>query len=450
MSASTRVAICGGGVAAVEALLAIREMLTIRPRIDLIAPNRTFVYQPMAVAEPFGQARTHLFDVVEVAKELDAHLHVGSLARVDVKERCVVLASGASLPYDAAIVAVGARRATWLPGAVSFGGAEDVGAFAGLLERVEQSEVSRLAFTSPPWISWTLPLYELALLTASRLAERGVTGVELTIITPEVDPLAIFGAAASRMLRGQLLDRGIRLKAGMTVDKFASGSLELSSGETIEVEEVVALPRLEGPRVSGLPADADGFIPIDDHCRVVGLEDVFAAGDGTAFPIKQGGIAAQQADVAAEAIAARLGAPLQPSVFEPSLRGMLLTGVAPMYLRATVGSSSAGEGDVAANALWWPPTKIAGRYLGPYLAHFGALGGRASLVDRPASRGTPDAIQAEHGEARELALTFALADAHIGDYQSALSWLEVIERIDGVLPPDYLEKRDAWSALADR
>jgi sulfide:quinone oxidoreductase len=445
-----RVAICGGGVAALEALLALREILPIRPHIDLIAPNSKFVYQPMAVAEPFGLARTRLLDVTEIARELDAELHLGLLAHVDSTNRCVVLASGMRLPYDAVIVAVGARRSTWLQGAMPFGGADDAGAFAGLLGRLEQGDLSRLAFASPPGISWTLPLYELALLTASRLAERGITGVELTVITPEADPLAIFGATASRMLRGQLSDRGIRLRSGATVDRLISGRLELSSGEAMDVDEVVALARLEGPRVQGLPADPDGFILVDDHCRVDGLQDLYAAGDGTAFPIKQGGIATQQADVAAESVAAGLGAPLRPAVFEPILRGMLLTGVAPIYLRASAGDTAAPTGEVVANPLWWPPTKIAGRYLGPYLAHTSHLEYGSMLKDRPTATRDPGALQAAHREARELALVFAEVDARDGDFRSALSWLDVLERLDGVLPEGYLEKRDAWQTLISR
>jgi sulfide:quinone oxidoreductase len=443
-----RVVICGGGVAAAEALLALREILAIRPHIDIVAPNDKFVYRPMAVAEPFGLAKTRLFDVAAIAEDLDAELHVGSLARVCHSERCVELADGARLPYDAAIVAVGARRDAWLEGAICFRGAEDADEFTDLLGRLERGDVTRLAFASPTGLSWTLPLYEMALLTASRLAELGVTGVELTVLTAEADPLTVFGGAAGRMLRDQLSDRGIRLRAGASVERLADGALELGTGETIEVDEVVTLPRLGGPRVKGLPADADGFILIDDHCRVSGLQDVYAVGDGTDFPIKQGGIATQQADVAAECVAARLGAPVQPPAFEPLLRGMLLTGVAPMYLRASVGAAPDENGDVAANALWWPPTKIAGRYLGPYLACVSTLGERTPLEDRPTSTLEPDVLQADHREARELALVFAEADARGGDFHSALGWLEVVERLDGVLPAGYLERREAWRAHA--
>ena len=443
-----RVAVCGGGVAAIEAVLALREMLTIRPHIDLIAPNGEFTYAPMAVAEPFGLARTKLFALSAIAEDLGAELHVGSLERVDVRANRLVLSGGGRLPYDFAIVAVGARRRPWLPGARSFGGADDVAGYSELLDRLERGTVSRVAYVAPLGIGWTLPVYELVLLTSSRLAERGVPGVELTVVTPEADPLAAFGAAASRMLRGQLADRGIRLRVGVTAQRLSPGSLALSSGEALEIDEVIAWPRMEGRRVKGLPADPDGFLPVDDHCLITGLQNVYAAGDGTAFPIKQGGIASQQADVAAESVAARLGAPLSPSVFEPTLRGMLLTGVAPIYLRAAASAAASEEGQLAGNALWWPPTKIAGRYLGPYLASASTPTERGTLEDRPVSSRDSDAVRASADEARELALVFAEADARSGDFRSAVSWLEIIERLDGVLPPDRLKMRDAWRARA--
>ena len=76
-----------------------------------------------------------------------------------------------------------------------------------------------------------------------------------------------------------------------------------------------------------------GFIEIDEHARVRGVPDVFAAGDATTEPIKQGGLATQQADAAAEQIAAEAGAPVAPRPFRRVLRGVVLTGEAPLYLR---------------------------------------------------------------------------------------------------------------------
>jgi sulfide:quinone oxidoreductase len=438
-----RVVICGGGVAGVEALLALRALLKVGVEVHLVAPNRQFVYQPLAVAEPFGLAETHLFDLAEIARDQSAKLHVDSLARVDAEGRSVRLASGIILPYDALVIAVGARRRDWMEGALHFGGAADVAAFRALLERLENGSDERLCFVNPAGVSWTLPLYELALLTASHLAEAGVIGVELTVVTPEADPLAVVGPAASRMLRSLLADRGIALNAGAHAEKIEHGELHLHSSGTLEVDHVVTLAQLKGPALPGLPSDATGFIAVDEHSRVIGLEGVYAAGDGTTFPVKQGGIATQQADAAAEAIAAQMGAAVTPSPIRPMLRAMLLTGIAPIYLRAQI----AGTGDsfeIAGNPLWWPPSKIAGRYLAPYLARHNQLTRDETLQDRPPSTENPARLRKSYDEARELALTFAERDAAGGHFKSALQWLEVLEQVDGLLPPGYVHKRADW------
>ncbi len=94
---------------------------------------------------------------------------------------------------------------------------------------------------------------------------------------------------------------------------------------------------------------------------------MYAAGDGTTFPIKQGGIGTQQADAAAEQIAARFGAEIEPEPFHPILRGQLLTGVESLSLRADV-AGGAGEGTASLDYLWWPPHKVSGRYLAAWLA----------------------------------------------------------------------------------
>jgi sulfide:quinone oxidoreductase len=450
-----RIAICGGGVAAVEAVLGLRALLGLAPHIDLVAPNRRFLYEPLAVAEPFGLGNTRLFDLADVAEQYDAQLHVASLDAVDPDRGRIVLTGGTKLVYDHLIVAVGARRRAWLPGALHFTGAADIDSFRAVLERVERGELFTLAFIPPTATGWTLPTYELALLTASWVAERHLTDVELTVITTEEEPLTGFGPATSRAMRDVLGDRGIRLRSGETAVSVSPGALALASGTVLAVEQVIALPRLEGPGLPGLPADESGFIPIDEYARVIGLSDVYAAGDATAFEVKQGGIATYQADAAVESIAASLGAGVTPTPFQRVLRGMLLTGVAPTYLRAALTDEGADQGEVAADPLWWPPTKIAGRYLGPYLAGAAAHGDaedaeRAVTAGGEHHREAPTGTEAGHDKARELALSFALADAGSEDYRSALRWLDVVEHLDGSLPAGYPERRERWRALAER
>ncbi len=458
-----QIVIAGGGVAAVEALLALRALLAVGVELHLVAPNRRFVYQPLAVAAPFGLAETHLFELAELCEEHGARLHEGALEGVDAEARTVSLSDGEQLPYDALLVAVGAARRDWLEGAVHFGGAGEVEAFKRVLERLVAGSAQRLCLVNAPGVDWTLPLYELALLTASHMADAGAIGVELTVATHEAEPLAVFGPAAGAMLRNLLADRGIALRTGVQAQRLEHGELRFDAGAPLAVEEVVALSRLEGRAVPGLPCDEAGFVPVDEHSRVAALKGVYAAGDGTTFPIKQGGIAAQQADAAAEAIAAQLGDAIEPAPLRPMLRGMLLTGIAPAFLRAELGGATATAGvetaagapqgasfETAANPLWWPPGKVAGRYLAPYLAGHDPFARERTLTDLPASTRDPARARRIHDEARELALAFADRDGEDGHLHSAVEWLEVVERLDGVLPPGYLQKREEWRRRLSR
>jgi sulfide:quinone oxidoreductase len=160
-------------------------------------------------------------------------------------------------------------------------------------------------------------LYELALMTATHVAERRLSDVRLSLVTPEQQPLELFGVAASRTVRELLDSRGIELHLSRYPTRFEDGQLSLIPDETLAAERVVSLPSVLGPQLAGLPADADGFIPVDLHGLVHGEQDVYAAGDATNSPIKQGGIASQQADAAAEAIAARAGCRRGPAAVSP-------------------------------------------------------------------------------------------------------------------------------------
>ena len=209
-------------------------------------------------------------------------------------------------------------------------------------------------------------------------------------MTPEEAPLRVFGAEASRRLEALLAERGIRLRLHTYPDAFANGQLTVVPGAPQPADRVIALPRLAGSFVPGLPQDPDGFVSVDPHGRIGDVEDVYAAGDITTFPVKQGGIAAQQADTVAETIAQAAGAPVLPTPFDPVLRGLVLTGDGPTFLRAEIGGGRGDASEAAGEALWWPPGKIAARYLAPYLAERAGLAigqgrGYGSSLRRPAA-----------------------------------------------------------------
>jgi sulfide:quinone oxidoreductase len=367
-SAPLKVLIAGGGVAALEAMIALRHLAEERVEIELVTPTAEFAYRPLAVAEPFGLGEPRRYDLVRMASDHGAALHLAGLQAVEPEWRRIITWDGRTLDFDVLMLAVGARCTTSIPGSVTVAGPAYSNRFRGVLRELEERTIRRVAFAIPPATSWPLPLYELALLTAARAAERGLSEVELSLVTPEEAPLEVFGARASSALTEVLAESGVTLHAGRHPAEFRDGRLAFVPYGGVDVDRVVSLPRLLGPAVSGIPQDPQGFIPVDLHGLVQGETDVYAAGDATTCPIKQGGVATQQADAAAEAIAARAGAPIEPKEFRPVLRGLLLTGSRPRFMRAEV---SGGRGDswaVSEGALWWPPSKIAARWFAPYLA----------------------------------------------------------------------------------
>jgi sulfide:quinone oxidoreductase len=377
----TRVLIVGGGVAALEAALALHSLAADRVSVELVAPETEFVYRPLAVAEPFRVGDVRTFPLARLAEATGATLHQGLVTEVDPDLHFVRTASGEQLPYDLLLLALGAKTIEALPGVLTFTGPKTGPELATVLEDAVHGEIERIVFAIPPGAAWPMPLYELALLTRAYLVDRGATSVSIALVTPETSPLELFGEQVADVVAQLLEERGIEVHLATTPVAFLGGGLEVDPPNGLEADRVVALPWLEGPPLHGIHQDQHGFVEVDEHGAVVGELDVFAAGDLTSFPVKQGGIAAQQADAAAEAMAARAGAGLAPAPFNPVLRGLLLTGMEPRFLRGEPDGST-----VDTEPLWWPPAKIVGRYLAPFLAEH--LGLSASLAEKN-RRGIP-------------------------------------------------------------
>jgi sulfide:quinone oxidoreductase len=464
-----RVVIAGGGVAALECLLALHELAGLRVDLTLLSPEPEFLYRPVTVAEAFGRGEARAYPLAELVAHTGAgKLLAESLERVEPDERIVVTATGTRIRYDTLVVATGAIAGDPLPGALTFRGRGQVAELRALLDDLVAGTVRSVAFTLPSERMWPLPAYELALMTASHVRDHGAEGRAVWLVTPEEEPLELFGPAATRAIEPMLRARGIRLRTSSRPALVRGRALVLAGGGDVFVDRVITMPILEGPRVPGLPHDQHGFIPVDGHGRVSGFDGVYAAGDVTAFPLKQGGLAAQQGDAVAETIAAELGIPITPRPFGPVLRGLLLTGDAPVYLRAEpqrlprrasvaidatpLHRTTRDASAAASQPLWWPPAKIAGRYLAPFLATAQPQPQplRSELLtDRVAVPGASQS-QAEFDDALELALLLADCDARWGDYGAALNALDAAEALQGALPPEYEAKRRAWLAEHSR
>jgi sulfide:quinone oxidoreductase len=383
----SRVLIAGGGVAALEAALTLRELAADRVEVGLFAPRRDFVYRPYAVGEPYGASEVARYDLAELAAAAGADFQLDSVVSVDREARLAVTHDGRSFAYDHLVLAPGVQLLWPVPGATTFWGIADESDVAKVVDGLRHGEMRSAAFTMPGTDGWALPLYELALLARARLDRDHAEDVSLTVVTPEEAPLQVFGRRVGEQMSALLAERRIGVLARTRPVRFAEGRLETIPGAGLEVDVAVSLPRLEGRRIRGVPHDPEGFIRTDDHGRVFGCERLYAAGDVTAFPVKQGGLAAQQADRVAEVIAAEAGVRIDPQPFDPLLRSVLWTGEEPRYLQGWIGGGH-GEGSSLGVEPPWQvdPAAGDGKIVAPRLSAFLAGDGAAARRELAAAR----------------------------------------------------------------
>jgi sulfide:quinone oxidoreductase len=361
-----RVVIVGGGVAALETALALADLAPERIEATVVAPNGEFVYRPMVIREPFGLGAARRYELAPIVEDTGARLLNDQLGSIDRVGQTILTKNGETIPYDALVLALGASVSKRYEHALTIDDRDLDKTMHGLIQDVEGGYTKKLAFIAGGRMAWPLPLYEFALLTMARAYDMGAE-LEATIVTPEDSPLAIFGASASGSVAALLERANIRMITSAYSEVPNAHELVISPGDRrLKVDRVIALPELFGPAVHGIPLGEHGFVRVDSYCRVPDVENIYAAGDATDFPIKHGGIAAQQADVVAKSIAALAGAPVTPERFKPTIQGMLLTGEKPVYLSARLTGGQGFSSEITDT----PPSprdKIAARYLAPYL-----------------------------------------------------------------------------------
>jgi sulfide:quinone oxidoreductase len=363
-----KVLIAGAGVAGLEAALALRELAGEQISTTMLTPASEFVYRPMTVREPFAYGAARHYALDEIARDIGVELKQDAFNRLDPEHRAVHTERGDRLSYDALLLALGATLRPRFKHAVTVDDLFLDEQLHGLVQDVEGGYVHKLALVAGSPMPWPLPIYELALMTARRAYEMNVD-MSITLVTPEDAPLAIFGSAVSEAVERLLEEHGILTITSAHPEIPEPGQVSIHPGSRrLHVDRIIAMPQLLGHSTRGVPVLTEqGFIPVDLHCQVRGLERVYAAGDATDFAVKHGGIAAQQADTASESIAALAGAPIEPTEFHPVIRAILLGGDKPLYLSASLTGGHGLSSHVSETPTWSPPTKIVAKYLAPYL-----------------------------------------------------------------------------------
>ena len=354
-----------------EGLLHLRRLAGDAVDIEVVAPNDELVYRPMAVREPFAFGRPNRYPLRQIARDTGAEWTKDSLEWVDPKARVVHTAAGRGVEYDALLIAVGARQVEPYKDVATFRDAEADATYQGIVQDVEGGYSRKLAFIQPVGPVWPLPLYELALMTAERAESMNIRGLELSFVTPEPRPLAVFGRGVSEIVASRLARAGVKLFTDALAKVPAKRTVVIEpQGLTLEDQRIVAMPRVSGPAIRGLPGGgAGGFLPIDKHCAVHDTDGrVFAAGDAANYPIKHGGLGAQMADTAAAAIAVLAGVQDEAPAFNPVIRGKLLTGREPVFMSAHPVGAESFQSEVYDEPPWPSDEKVIAEELGSYLS----------------------------------------------------------------------------------
>jgi sulfide:quinone oxidoreductase len=246
----------------------------------------------------------------------------GEITSVDPGSRTATV-DGRKLEADALVLALGARAATdAVPGLAEHG--HNVWSREGLEHAQAAIDALRggrvvVGIFGMPHPCPPAP-YELALLLADRLEDRGIEA-EVTVFGPAPITLPIVGAAGCATLDSRLEERGIPFLPGHAATRVDAGTVHFGGHPDLPYDLLLAVPPHRAPSVlveAGL-APADGWVKVNRATLETGLPRVWAIGDCTAIGLTNGmGLpkAGLFAEREGEAVAARVAAILRGD--EPS------------------------------------------------------------------------------------------------------------------------------------
>ncbi|HEY6888617.1 MAG TPA: FAD-dependent oxidoreductase, partial [Solirubrobacter sp.] len=135
-SPTAEIVVVGGGIAALELLLALREAAGDRVHITLGASQPDFVLQPALVAAVPSRRGARRRPLRAIADDLGVTLVQAAVASVDPVRRRVVLRRGDPLPYDSLVLAHGAQTVPAFEGVIALGGTVEAQELRTLREEI--------------------------------------------------------------------------------------------------------------------------------------------------------------------------------------------------------------------------------------------------------------------------------------------------------------------------
>ncbi|HET6703977.1 FAD-dependent oxidoreductase [Amycolatopsis sp.] len=279
-----------------------RDPIAERVRLTVLGAEKHAAYNRVllsaVVAGGMSAESVRLHDD-EWAQRHNIDLRLGvDVERIDREKRCVELADGSSVDYDALVLATGANP--WIPPVEGIEAGPGVVAFRSLDDCAKILDAAR--FGAPVAV---LGGGLLGLEAARGLAGRGN---QVTVVHPlghvmerQLDP------AAGHVLARQLTDMGVTFKFGATAARYLPGDgLKLDDGSLVPADLVVVAAgvRAETSLAAEAGLDVDMGILVDDTLRTSDGR-IHALGDCARHPGAPAGLiqpAWEQAEVLADVL----------------------------------------------------------------------------------------------------------------------------------------------------
>jgi selenide,water dikinase len=263
---------------------------------------------PGLIAGHYGFEETHI-DTGPLARFAGARLYHDVALGLDLESRQVICRDRPPVPYDILSLDIGSTPNTGgVPGAAEH--AIPVKPIDGFLPRFEamlgrvlaRRGRSRIALVGagPGGVEMLLSI-ERRLRSEVAAAGHDAAALGFVLVSGTGDILPTLPEGVRARARRIFAERGIAIVAGSRVTRVEAGFVHVQGGEPIAADEVLwtteatAAPWLGG---TGLVLDERGFVRTDGHLRAIGREDVYAAGDVSAFdprPLRKAGVYAVRA-----------------------------------------------------------------------------------------------------------------------------------------------------------
>lgn len=336
---TTRIVIVGGGIAGVPLAYELKSRLHGRAEVTVVSDSPSFHFVPanpwVALGLRASEDVTFALEPLLTARKIA--LHVAALVRIDLERSRLELGDGASLEYDALVIATGiCPNWTRIPGAEGNPHVHSV-------IRPSDAVAARSAYeaflahpgpvivAAAPRVPTLGPLYEYAFLLDADLRRRALRPrVPITLVTPEPYPghvgldkpvareeltramkaqgIGWIGNAALHGFEGTRLDIAVHESSVERTQQAAGPAREPAEAaqqpaeaahrpaeparepapRSLEFSYAVIWPPFRGiEAVAGckLLCDEDGLVVVDEYLRARGQTNVFAIGACTAKPL---------------------------------------------------------------------------------------------------------------------------------------------------------------------